>query len=84
MASQGAAQCWGPAAMRYVYQEQHAEGDTTTEHMLVYKLTSPYTVSMQPPTVDIAFGTPYHRSQKQEGISCQMGKHLVLGRIRMN
>ena len=24
---------------------------------MIYKLTSPYTVSMQPPTVDISFGT---------------------------
>ncbi len=39
------------------YQEGHAEGDTTDDHMLVYKLTNPYTVSLIPPTVDISFGT---------------------------
>ena len=39
------------------YQEQHAEGDETTEHQLVYALSSAYTVSMQPPIVDISFGT---------------------------
>tara|TARA_B100001996_G_scaffold67455_1_gene49107 strand:- start:617 stop:1399 length:783 start_codon:yes stop_codon:yes gene_type:complete len=39
------------------YQEQHAEGDGTNEHMLVYELAAPYTVAMQPPTIDIGFGT---------------------------
>ena len=38
------------------YQENHAN-DTTADHMLVYKLSAPYTVTMIPPTVDIAFGT---------------------------
>ena len=38
------------------YQEQHySDGDD--EHMLVYKLTAPYTVTMIPPTLDIGFGT---------------------------
>ena len=36
--------------------ESH-DGDTGTEHVMIYKLTSPYTVSMQPPTRDISFGT---------------------------
>ena len=27
-------------------QEQHAEGDSTDDHMLTYKLSSPYTVSL--------------------------------------
>ena len=42
-------------------QEQHAEGDSTNDHMLTYKLTNPYTVSLVPPTMDISFGT-------QEGV----------------
>lgn len=42
-------------------QEQHAEGDKTDDHMLTYKLTTPYTVSLIPPTMDISFGT-------QEGV----------------
>ena len=42
-------------------QEQHAEGDSTDDHMLTYKLSTPYTVSLIPPTLDIAFGT-------QEGV----------------
>ncbi|WP_428080333.1 hypothetical protein [Candidatus Pelagibacter sp.] len=39
------------------YQEQHAEGDSTDDHMLVYALTSPFTVGLNPPKVDISFGT---------------------------
>ena len=42
-------------------QEQHAEGDSTDDHMLTYKLTTPYTVSLVPPIMDISFGT-------QEGV----------------
>ena len=38
------------------YMESH-DGDTGTEHVMIYKLTSPYTVSMQPPIIDISFGT---------------------------
>ena len=38
------------------YMEGH-DADTGTEHIMIFKLTSPYTVSMQPPTVDISFGT---------------------------
>ena len=42
------------------YMEGH-DADTGTEHIMIFKLTSAYTVSMQPPTIDISFGT-------QEGI----------------
>ena len=38
------------------YQEGH-NADTGTEHVLVYKLTTPYTVSLVAPQVDISFGT---------------------------
>ena len=38
------------------YMEGH-DADTGTEHIMIFKLTSPYTVSMQPPTIDISFGT---------------------------
>ena len=38
------------------YMESH-DADTGTEHIMIFKLTSPYTVSMQPPTIDISFGT---------------------------
>tara|TARA_B100001027_G_C16255783_1_gene326832 strand:- start:247 stop:1038 length:792 start_codon:yes stop_codon:yes gene_type:complete len=39
------------------YQTQHAEGSTSDDHVLVYELTSPYTVSLMPPVLDISFGT---------------------------
>ena len=38
-------------------QSQHASGSTATDHILVYALSSPYTVGLVSPTVDIAFGT---------------------------
>ena len=38
------------------YMESH-DADTGTEHVMIYALTTPYTVSMQPPTIDISFGT---------------------------
>ena len=38
-------------------QSQHANGSTTNDHILVYALSSPYTVGLVSPTVDIAFGT---------------------------
>ena len=38
------------------YMEGH-DADTGTEHIMIFTLTTPYTVSMQPPTIDISFGT---------------------------
>ena len=38
------------------YMESH-DADTGTEHVMIYKLTSPYTVALIPPTIDISFGT---------------------------
>ena len=39
------------------YQTQHADGSTDSDHVLVYKLQSPYTVALIAPTIDISFGT---------------------------
>tara|TARA_X000000368_G_scaffold390730_1_gene354182 strand:+ start:999 stop:1769 length:771 start_codon:yes stop_codon:yes gene_type:complete len=38
------------------YQDTHSN-DTSDDHMLVYELTSPYTVALIAPTIDISFGT---------------------------
>ena len=38
------------------YMESH-DADTGTEHVMIYALTSPYTVALIPPTIDISFGT---------------------------
>ena len=58
-------------------QEQHAEGDFTDEHQLTYKLTNPFTVAMQPPTIDIGFGTQeglgaYHVNDGSDNMFCNM------------
>ena len=39
------------------YQTQHADGSTSDDHVMVYTLTSPYTVTLTPPIIDISFGT---------------------------
>jgi len=38
------------------YQSTHAS-DTSDDHVMVYKLTTPYTVTLIPPVIDISFGT---------------------------
>jgi len=38
------------------YQSTHSN-DTSADHVMVYELTTPYTVSLIPPTIDISFGT---------------------------
>jgi len=38
------------------YMEGH-DADTGTEHIMIFALTAPYTVSLIPPTIDISFGT---------------------------
>ena len=40
-----------------LYQTQHADGSTDANHVLVYKLQSPYTVALIAPILDISFGT---------------------------
>jgi hypothetical protein len=53
-------------------QEQHAEGDATSDHMLTYLLTTPYTVSLIPPILDISFGTQEAVGAYNVGNLCQM------------
>ena len=38
------------------YMESH-DADTGTEHVMIFALTSPYTVALIPPIIDISFGT---------------------------
>ena len=38
------------------YQSTH-DSDTEDDHVMVYKLTTPYTVTLIPPVIDISFGT---------------------------
>ena len=53
------------------YMESH-DADVGTEHVMIYKLTTPYTVSMQPPTVDISFGTQEAIGASNVGSRCLM------------
>ena len=53
------------------YMESH-DGDFALEHVMIFKLTSPYTVSMQPPTVDISFGTQEAIGATEVGTRCLM------------
>ena len=39
------------------YQTQHADGSTSDDHVMVYELSTPYTVALIAPTIDISFGT---------------------------
>ena len=39
-----------------LFASTHAN-DTENDHVLIYKLTTPYVVTMMPPVIDIAFGT---------------------------
>ena len=53
------------------YMESH-DADVGSEHVMIYKLTTPYTVSMQPPTVDISFGTQEAIGASNVGSRCLM------------
>ena len=53
------------------YMESH-DADTGDEHVMIFKLTTPYTVSMQPPTVDISFGTQEAIGAVNVGSRCLM------------
>ena len=53
------------------YMEGHAS-DTGDEHVMIYKLTSPYTVALIPPTIDISFGTAEAIGAANVGTRCLM------------
>ena len=53
------------------YMETHSN-DTGAEHVMIFTLTNPYTVSMQPPTVDISFGTQEAIGASNVGSRCLM------------
>ena len=39
------------------FQSQHADESSSDDHVLVYELTTPYTVALISPIIDISFGT---------------------------
>ena len=53
------------------YMESHS-ADTGTEHVMIYALTSPYTVALIPPTIDISFGTQEAIGAADVGSRCLM------------
>ena len=55
------------------HQTQHADGSSDDDHLLVYELTSPYTVALIAPTIDISFGTSAAISVNNNGSNlCQI------------
>ena len=53
------------------YMEGH-DADTGTEHIMIFALTAPYTVTMIPPTVTISFGTQEAIGASNVGSRCMM------------
>ena len=53
-------------------QQQHAEVENIDNHMLTYLLSTPYTVTLIPPTLDISFGTQEALSANEVNSLCQM------------
>ena len=66
-----------------LYQEPHTS-DGDDEHMLVYKLTAPYTVTMIPPTLDIAFGTQNAVSAYEVSNNCEFWIEEPIVAITLN
>ena len=54
------------------YQTQHADGSTDADHVLVYELTSPFTVALISPTIDISFGTSAAVGAQEVNSLCQI------------
>jgi len=52
-----------------LFASTHAS-DTGNDHVLIYKLTSPYVVTMMPPIIDIAFGTKDSIQANDVGALC--------------
>ena len=54
------------------HQTQHADGSLLNDHVMIYELTTPYTVSLIAPTIDIAFGTDNAVGAAEVNEICQM------------
>ena len=69
-ADQGITYNQGQGSSRH--QTQHADGSTSNDHVMIYELTTPYTVSLISPTIDIAFGTENAVGAAEVNELCQM------------
>ena len=54
------------------HQTQHADGSLLNDHVMIYELTTPYTVSLIPPIIDISFGTNNAVGAAEVNELCQM------------
>lgn len=54
------------------HQSQHADGSTDDDHVMIYELTSPYTVALIAPQIDISFGTSAAVSAQEVNELCQI------------
>ena len=54
------------------HQTQHADGSTSDDHVMIYELAEPYTVSLVAPLIDIAFGTQSAVGAAEVNELCQM------------
>ena len=54
------------------HQTQHADGSTDDDHVMIYELTSPYTVALIAPKIDISFGTSAAVSAQEVNELCQI------------
>jgi|ETNmetMinimDraft_13_1059891.scaffolds.fasta_scaffold64417_2 hypothetical protein len=54
-----------------LYQTQHADGSTSADHLMIYQLSTPYTVTLMPPSIDISFGTSAAVAANEVNSLCQ-------------
>ena len=54
------------------HQTQHADESLLNDHVMIYELASPYTVSLIAPVIDIAFGTRNAVGAAEVNELCQM------------
>ena len=66
------------------HQTQHADGSTSDDHVLIYELTSPYTVALIAPKIDISFGTKNAIGAIEVNNICQMWAEEPIVTISVN
>ena len=66
------------------HQTQHADGSTSNDHVMIYELAKPYTVSLIAPTIDIAFGTQNAVGAAEVNEICQMWAEEPIVTISIN
>ena len=68
-AATGQSQTYSQGTGSSLHASTHAS-DTGNNHVLIYKLTAPYVVTMMPPIIDIAFGTQDSIQANDVGTLC--------------